>query len=385
MIAFGVCIGDEEIYQRWVLPTLARVMEPDSLLMAVRSSTSIFSAYNEMLDRARDQADIEALVLVHEDVELKDAHLLEKLRRALQPPDVGVVGVVGAVGVADLAWWQASGRGRCAETRGLVDFGGGDADVEAVDGLLMALSPSALRTARFDDRNYTGFHGYDVDYCFSVRQNGLRVRVADIDVFHHTKGGLGDPSSWHLSNEVFRSKWSIPTIASPVRAPEPTPSVPEAGPLSTEDVTSSLDLGGGTKSRPGWINLDPVHGTGPWRRRAQDIPWPTAEGAIQSIYSSHMMEHIPAGADRIAVMNEAWRVLRPGGTFEVRVPLFPTLPAIADPTHVSFWVPESFLYFTGTLAPDADYGIRYWEMQRSEVVDGWELRVELRKPLDPAA
>jgi hypothetical protein len=73
------------------------------------------------------------------------------------------------------------------------------------------------------------------------------------------------------------------------------------------------------------------------------------------------MEHIPAGAPRIAVMNEAHRVLKPGAVFEVIVPFMTgTWHAIADPTHLSLWCEESFHYFDGTKAADADYGIRLW-------------------------
>jgi len=34
--------------------------------------------------------------------------------------------------------------------------------------------------------------------------------------------------------------------------------------------------------------------------------------------------------------------------------------AWADPTHVSFWCVESFHYFDGHFAANADYGIRLW-------------------------
>jgi hypothetical protein len=154
----------------------------------------------------------------------------------------------------------------------------------------------------------------------------------------------------------------------------------------------NIEIGGGHLVTPGWTNLDPVNGDGPWRRRAQDVQGPAADNSVGAIRASHVMEHIPAGADRIAVMNEAHRVLAPGGTFEIVVPLVlahgqwvGTWHAFADPTHVSFWcLPESWLYFTvGPFKPNADYGMRIWSALREEdmrVEAGWEGHVILRKP-----
>lgn len=125
----------------------------------------------------------------------------------------------------------------------------------------------------------------------------------------------------------------------------------------------SIEIGGGHLVQAGWTNLDPVNGTGEWRRPAQEVPWPVADGGVEAIRAAHVMEHIPAGEPRLAVMNEAHRVLRPGGVFEVRVPncLSGTWHAFADPTHVSFWCVESFHYFDGLFAANADYGMRPWK------------------------
>lgn len=135
-----------------------------------------------------------------------------------------------------------------------------------------------------------------------------------------------------------------------------------------------IEIGGGTKPRDGWHNLDPVHGVGALKIPAQH-PWPINTESIEAVWASHVMEHIPAGVDRIAVFNEAHRVLIPGGTFTVVVPLFPWPQAMADPTHVSYWVEESFGYFDGRIPwgnPHADYGILPWEHGGWWVRDGWE-------------
>jgi SAM-dependent methyltransferase len=137
-----------------------------------------------------------------------------------------------------------------------------------------------------------------------------------------------------------------------------------------------IDIGGGTKLQDGHINLDPVHGEGEWKRLAQDIPWPVEDNSVQALHASHVLEHILA-SDRIAVFNEAWRVLRPGGKFTIHVPLVgytdtanqPKLVnfwgAWADPTHVSYWwFPESLYYFYGDhpLKANADYGMSPWNV-----------------------
>jgi SAM-dependent methyltransferase len=159
---------------------------------------------------------------------------------------------------------------------------------------------------------------------------------------------------------------------------------PLSGALSPATLVTcdSLEIGGGRNPQPGWTNLDPVHGEGTFRRRIQDgIPLPDA--SLQQARASHLMEHIAAGAERVFAMNEVWRVLVPGGTFEVVVPLFGGWGALADPTHLSFWVRESFDYFTGATLPDADYGIRYWDLVEWTTRDcdwGTEGRAVLSKP-----
>lgn len=144
----------------------------------------------------------------------------------------------------------------------------------------------------------------------------------------------------------------------------------------------NVEIGGGTLLSRDFINLDPVHGEGPWKRFAQDTPWPTADCTVDRLRASHVMEHIPAGMEhRVKVMNEAHRVLRRGGTFEIVVPLLVgTWHAVADPTHVSFWVVESFHYFDGLFAANAHYGISLWETVSLDIVDGWEGHWIGRKP-----
>ena len=44
-------------------------------------------------------------------------------------------------------------------------------------------------------------------------------------------------------------------------------------------------------------------------------------------------------------MARFYNLLKPGGILDIEVPLFPHPASIQDPTHISFWVEESFNYF----------------------------------------
>jgi hypothetical protein len=215
VIAFAACVGSEEKYRSFAVPGLRLACEPDSVVAEVTTDSSIFSAYNEVLEAFSARDDLEALVLLHEDLEITDSDFCGKVRRRMLEQDVAVLGAIGALGVTSLAWWEGDGRGRCLETRGLVDFGGGSHDVDSLDGLLLVLSPWAVRNLRFDEQRFTGFHGYDADICFQARAAGKRVVVEDLAVVHHTKGGYGDVAAYAAADQAFRSKWALaaPTAA----------------------------------------------------------------------------------------------------------------------------------------------------------------------------
>jgi GT2 family glycosyltransferase len=210
MIAFAVCVGSQEKFARFAAPGMRAAAEPDSLIAETTTSTSIFEAYNEVLDALSQEDNLEALVLLHEDAEIVDSEFCAKLRRAFESdPSIAVLGVVGACGVRSLSWWEGAGRGRVLETRGWVDFGGGFHDVDSVDGLLMVLSPWAVRNLRFDSERFSGFHGYDADICFQARAAGKRVVVDDLAVVHHTKGGYGDMAAFAACDRAFVEKWGL--------------------------------------------------------------------------------------------------------------------------------------------------------------------------------
>lgn len=152
-----------------------------------------------------------------------------------------------------------------------------------------------------------------------------------------------------------------------------------------ERVARKLDVGAGAKSDDGWETMDLSPAYHPdFQHDITDFPWPFADGEFDELRCWHVLEHLPAGMTRVAVMNEMHRVLRPGGELSIEVPVFPFWTAIADPTHVSYFVPQSFDYFIvggGHEEHMALYGVQPWHfVQRMKADDGRIMRVLLRKP-----
>jgi hypothetical protein len=201
MIAYGVCIGPSDSYERVCRPSLP----VGAVVSERRQQSSIFRAYNSILEELTTLSNLEAIALLHDDIELGQ-RFEDNVRDALTT-GAGVVGAIGALNPPSIAWWTGETRGRAVETVRLFDFGGGTHDVDTVDGLALVISPGCATTVRFDERTYCGFHGYDIDYCCEAKRAGFRVVVAPLDLVHHTKGTLGDVIAYRQADLAWQRKW----------------------------------------------------------------------------------------------------------------------------------------------------------------------------------
>lgn len=224
MIAFGVAIASQEKFDRWARPGIERVAEPDSLLITRHGYDSIQAPYNEILDEAARFAELEAVVLLHEDTEIVDPDFCAKLRQAFAEPSVGAIGPIGGRGVDSIAWWRASPRyGRvdapnvALEALCRCDYDVGWHDVEALDGLMIAVSPWVARRVRFDMRFAPLFHGYDVDFSFQVRAAGKRCVVAPVDAIHYGTWKVEQNERWSEALRLWEHKWGARRAAYPRR------------------------------------------------------------------------------------------------------------------------------------------------------------------------
>lgn len=91
-------------------------------------------------------------------------------------------------------------------------------------------------------------------------------------------------------------------------------------------------------------------------------------GSVDGIYSEHFLEHLD---DPRALVDEACRVLRPGGEFRAVVPHFSNPYFYSDPTHRAFYGLYTFSYWV------ADDGFRRKVPRYEEAVPMQLVGVEL--------
>lgn len=211
MIAYGSCVGDWGRFSR----NVAASVPPGRPLIGLQGATSLAAGYNQIVEayrRGSDVRDLEALILVHDDLEITDPDAEEKFLKALADPEVALVGVAGGKGRDSLLWWNSEKVGHQMTDSGLLDFGSREGDVAFLEGSILVLSPWAVWNLSFDER-YPDFRsGWD-DICLHTFDwAGKRNVVVDVDTHHHTTIGWKSPeieAKFMASEEIFRAKWRI--------------------------------------------------------------------------------------------------------------------------------------------------------------------------------
>lgn len=142
-----------------------------------------------------------------------------------------------------------------------------------------------------------------------------------------------------------------------------------------------LHLGCGNSPKPAWINIDsrPLPGVDIVRDVLRGIPF--AADSIDEIYSENFLEHVPQ-TECIWIMNEMWRVLKPGGISHHLIPEAGSINFYQDPTHLSHWHRETLTYFTLGHGRNKYYGgdIKPWLVTWTLTEPNKLLDVTFKKP-----
>lgn len=106
-----------------------------------------------------------------------------------------------------------------------------------------------------------------------------------------------------------------------------------------------LDLGCGKNKKEGFLGVDQ------YKMDGVDVvlnigkeKWGWDNDTVEEIHASHFLEHLTA-EERIHFMNEAYRVLKPGGKATIITPHWASNRAYGDMTHQWPPVAEMFYYY----------------------------------------
>ena len=117
----------------------------------------------------------------------------------------------------------------------------------------------------------------------------------------------------------------------------------------------AIDLGGAFNCPPGFTSVD-LQDADVNCNILTGLPFPT--DSIGTVRAWDFLEHVPHCATSaclhtapfctVGLMNEIYRVLAPDGLFVSATPSTDGRGAFQDPTHCSWWNPNSFWYYTQT-------------------------------------
>ena len=121
-----------------------------------------------------------------------------------------------------------------------------------------------------------------------------------------------------------------------------------------------LNLGCGKDVKKGYINLDSVN------LKNVDIvhnlnkfPYPFEDNEFDEVYASMILEHLD---NWIKAMEEIHRISKKHAIIKIKVPFFPSMYSVIDPTHKNFFTYMTFDYF------NPKHGLNYYSNARFKII-----------------
>lgn len=183
---------------------------------------------SELYQSKLDSSSEDYILFMHDDLEIHDKFLFEKLLKAHELYDV--VGLAGATSqnynknVPPV--WHLSAESP-QDARGMVChyipknfagaqeshvnsvyFGPTPAEVVVIDGLFMSFKNSALKNKPAIFNKTFSFHFYDLAACYNAKINDLKIGVFPIFCIHHGLGDYNNDPLWHELSVKFKQHYT---------------------------------------------------------------------------------------------------------------------------------------------------------------------------------
>lgn len=229
-------------------------------------------------------------------------------------------------------------------------------EVNWIIGFCMAFKRSTWDKVGNFDESLWPCSGEELNFCLEAKEKEFKIGIA-LDTYVHHEGSItfadmeddGQLKYKKIcarNDKYLKDKWGFNVWNHQLIKEDP---VPTSG--------TNLNLGCGYKKIDGFINIDNRADVNPDLICDVIEGLPYEDNSIDSVRAHDFLEHIPIGKV-IPVMDEIWRVLKPGGKFDSLTPDAENgQAAFQDPGHVSFWVENSWLYYSKDKNRDL-YGIK---------------------------
>lgn len=190
-----------------------------------KDNFSITKVYN----MGAAQAKYPYVCFAHEDIAFHTGNWGEIILSQLALPQTGVIGFAGAsIKTKNLSGWITDKkfinlnliqRDKGIAKKELIREGNNPAaakelfqQVITLDGLCMFSRKDVWAQNQFDERNFDGFHLYDLDFSFSVSRKFKNFVCFGIDIEHFSTGSYNH--EWLRYTRVFHKKWEAELPAS---------------------------------------------------------------------------------------------------------------------------------------------------------------------------